>query len=208
MAVVVAHDGSQAGAEVGELLLAALGEAAGCAVVELPENPSELKQLLSPRAVLLVSSEPDGTVTRSVRKLLRGLRADAPQLDGLHCLCLLLGGARCRSSAVSTKDEVYRSGRKLGHAMGLQGARVAKPPSPGFFELDVELEDIQLAVSRWATAATALPATTTPTALGAAPHAPSIATALEAEPEPEPEPELQVGEEAVGSPLLVTKRGS
>jgi hypothetical protein len=47
---------------------------------------------------------------------MRGLKelGEAPALAEVQeCTLLLLGGARCSNSAMSTKDTVYKSGRRL-----------------------------------------------------------------------------------------------
>jgi hypothetical protein len=66
------HDGSQAGTEVAELLRGRLA----CAVQgALPDAPAALAAEMRTRtAVLVISGERDGSVTRAVRKLLRGLQ--------------------------------------------------------------------------------------------------------------------------------------
>jgi hypothetical protein len=101
-----------------------------------------------------------------------------------------LGKAKCSNSAMSTKDTVYASGRLLRTLLGsVAGASVCEPPSAGFFELDVELDDVEAAVDRWAEFLLAEPEAAAAAGGGAAAEAEAGDEAGVAEPEPEPEPE-------------------
>lgn len=152
---LVRHDGEEASSEVAALLAARLQQ----------ERPTRLSDELLPQEVIglaPVSSEPpsllimivtceaDGSVSRSVRKLVRELKSRARQqrcqtpeamematreggeLKGLRCALIALGRAKCSSSAMSTKDTVYGTARQLFKLLPhAGGASVQEPPSAG-----------------------------------------------------------------------------
>jgi rhodanese-related sulfurtransferase len=97
------------------------------------------------------------------------------------------------NSAVSTRDVVYRSGRRLAQLLAKAGATVVAAPSEGYFELDVELADVELALDNWA----------------AVLNAPRPAPEPEPEPEPDAHPQAESPVSLVSAPLQLTvKNGS
>ncbi|KAJ1460817.1 hypothetical protein M885DRAFT_558970 [Pelagophyceae sp. CCMP2097] len=166
-ALTVHHDGLQPSVEIGTLLCARLNTHRAALLSDAPllDSVAALQTALAATqtAVLLVTSEADGTVCRNVRKVVRELRgrgdapgapgagADEAGLAGVRCVVILLGQARCANSAASTKSTVFGSGRLLQQLLASKcGAQVPTPPSNGFFEADVELEDVEAAVAKWA----------------------------------------------------------
>ena len=173
--VKVCHDGSAAATEIGAQLGQLLGQPT---LVELPQDVPGVAGLLgASSSVVLLHCEADGSVSRGVRKLLRALKALAggQELVGLSFTLLLLGGAKCENSAMSTGDLVYRSGRQLGKLLAEAGATRVVPAGLEMAELDVELADVEAALANWSAALLRPPETAAGGGAAAAP-----APALEA----------------------------
>ncbi len=145
--LIILHDGSLPATEISSQLASNNLLKDSCKPPEL--LPTDLYSLPSSGYIIvLVAASADGTAERCTRSLARTLK-DAPQgaLDAVNFVLILLGGARCTNSAQSTKDEVYRSGRKLGSLLSACGAERVNVDNS---ELDIELEDIEKAVAVWA----------------------------------------------------------
>ena len=155
MVLVVRHDGETASSEVAALLAARIAQPVCLSDEPLPEKVFRLAPAAdSPQLlVAVVTCEADGSVSRNVRKLVRELKTrarmqrchnpgaaelvtdEANELKQLRCVVIALGRAKCLSSAASTKDVVFASGRLLRQLLAsAAGATVSAPPSPGQYQ--------------------------------------------------------------------------
>lgn len=152
MSLVVRHDGETASSEVAALLAAHIAQPTCLSDDPLPEKVFQLAQSGAQLLVCVVTCEADGSVSRNVRKLVRELKTRArmqrchnpgaaelvadetSELRELRCVVIALGRAKCISSAASTKDVVFASGRLLRQLLAsAAGATVGAPPSPGLY---------------------------------------------------------------------------
>ena len=148
----ILHDGSPAASEVSQSLAIHLG-GEGSLALSPSLIPAEVEGLPSSgHCVFVVHASADGSIERVLRKLSKSLKAAPPDALKAEFMCLLLGGARCSNSAQSTRDDVYRSGRKLVSLLSAAGAVKAAVLGKGGEELDVELDDVEAAVVKWSDA--------------------------------------------------------
>mmetsp|Transcript_48923 Transcript_48923/g.58996 ORF Transcript_48923/g.58996 Transcript_48923/m.58996 type:complete len:209 (+) Transcript_48923:67-693(+) len=97
--------------------------------------------------LFLISCSADGSVDRSVRKVMRNLKDKSAQLpkDGNQKAPLrneysvvLLGHARCENSANQMKDTIFGTGRRFGKAMAVSSHFMLRPYVSNL-EIQVEL---------------------------------------------------------------------
>eukprot|EP00527_Entomoneis_sp_CCMP2396_P008265 CAMPEP_0198142904 /NCGR_PEP_ID=MMETSP1443-20131203/5578_1 /TAXON_ID=186043 /ORGANISM="Entomoneis sp., Strain CCMP2396" /LENGTH=188 /DNA_ID=CAMNT_0043806027 /DNA_START=54 /DNA_END=620 /DNA_ORIENTATION=- len=96
--------------------------------------------------IFLVSCSADGSVDRTVRKLVRSMKdsettgEDNRKRQNHYCAIALLGHARCENSAQQMKDTIFFNGRKFRQAIVRQSSKEGVNTDARMLELQAELE--------------------------------------------------------------------
>lgn len=132
------YDSSEVSLDFGQMVRDRLSKDDAVIVDDAITSLSDLQSdAVLDMVVLILYASADGTADRSVRKFTKALSsASTCNVKDVDFCLFLLGGATCYNSASQMKEQVYRSGRKVGTALQQEGATVFEQ-----VEFDCELED-------------------------------------------------------------------